>query len=385
MPRKNPKPATNTCAYCGKATANPKYCSHSCSARATQPPKPPSCRQCGKPAKAGDKICEECQAKEQAAKERKTQNIQEILTLSGQRVDFKASHALARKTIVFELGAGHRLPLTPGNTCGEFLDDLISLMLSGPEYILSEHVYLFIAFLHDLAESRCQRRGRHGEVMPDSEPVRSMPILELGWAVESWLRAMMSSEDRDWYRVTYGLVTAELIELHAMGELQYGHVHWRVTPMIDIPDTGYGLPMFHFLDKQFKKAITEAIRNQVVWFQVPNDFKLVDAYGQELTIPEDRNLLLRIRRCHLSEGPTTELVARFEGPIPRGLRFADDIRLPGDLLNNARPETLEALQLYLSGQAIGTPTNVPAGWVRQTVRIARSTGTIQLDPVPTWL
>lgn len=380
MPRKNPKPATNTCATCGKPTANRLYCSVSCANRGAPKRKPEgACANCGEPLETRYRLCEKCRAIEEAQRKREAENIKEIVTLSSERIDFKASHICAKKVVVFELQGpfGNNLPFPLDAPCGELLDCLISLILSGPPYILPEHVHLFAAFLYDLKESSCQLRGSQ-----DVVPAKSLTLSELPWVIESWLRHKITATEPDWYTITYALATAELIQLHT-GQPQWQE-QWRLTPMIQPTQEDGWTPVLGFLDKQFKKLVTEAIRGQLLWFQVPPEFKLLDAYQREIALPETRAMLLRIRRCHLSEWPTTELVARFEGPRRAEPTFGDDIYLLGDMLLGANLDFLKTVQDYLRWEGRPLPAEVPVDWATKTVKQSEDGNLLLELCVPKW-
>ena len=173
---------------CSKLTANPRFCSCSCSAAVTNlshPKRKPEhhCRSCNAPIRSGKTYCEECSEAFKAEQERIRSNTKSYTTLHGERVDTPLPRVFSSRRIVFDT-TFNATSLTSRSMIGELIECLIALCLNAPEYLDARDSRRHVSFLHEL--NRFETPISLERDAPTTEAAK-LPLRSLHRVLEKWV------------------------------------------------------------------------------------------------------------------------------------------------------------------------------------------------------
>jgi hypothetical protein len=305
--------ARHPCAnpQCNKTTTT-KFCSGSCAATAgklTNPKRRPEhkCERCSTPVGARKRWCPSCVV--EIAKEK--QNVKPF----------------THRRTVFSSSFNGPQPRTIKDPLDLFLDCLIALCRSEPEYLRAQDAARYIAFMQDLKQfwTRDYWAGR-------SAVAAGMPIKDLKQILPDWIRSYFS-DDISGLMPHYALDTAEFIQAMTHGYSVDGPERWEIAPVFG--PAFQRLDITGGMDRTFKRDFTRRIslRVQAVVPQnvtVSRHLCLEGGMQHPVVLGSGETFQFGVERCHLVEdrgAGRTHFVVSPDPALPRfhlrtGFEFA---------------------------------------------------------------
>jgi hypothetical protein len=347
--------ARHPCAnpQCDK-TATTKFCSRSCAATAgnlANSKRRPEhkCERCSIPVGARKRWCPSC-----------------VVEIAKEKLNVKP---FTHRRTVFSSSFNGPQPRTINDPLDLFLDCLIALCRSEPEYLRARDAARYIAFMQDLKQfwTRDYWAGR-------SAVAAGMPTKDLKQILPDWIRSYFS-DDISGLMPHYALDTAEFIQAMTHGYSEDGPERWGITPVFG--PAFQRLDITGGMDRTFKRDFTRRIslRVQAVVPQnvtVSQHLYLEGDMQHPVVLGSGDTFQFAVERCHLSED---------WGGGGSHFDVSPDPALPPFHLSTG---------FALAGQIISEDSNtqnflLPAHWVSHEIRLKEGTwDEWELIPAPRW-
>ena len=313
----------NTCAQCGKLTANPRFCDKSCAAKfnnRNSPKRKPEgkCAGCGAPITSGKHLCSACKDAEVAAAKDRAEGIVTIRRLDGSAERVKTKHvSLTTRTVVRPIGPER---IAASALAARVFEVVLGLLANGPDWLRLEERARYATLFRDLARFPVQTRNRE-------DYAEALPTTDLPRAAIQWLNAI--ARDEDPLLLSFGFDAVDFFFQLVMGRHSYGDEP-DLEPIVDIQPA---LERGYFSDKRsLRKYYTERVLGSLpVVARIPDGGSIRRESGDVL-VGTGEPFGFEIVRCHLSENPvyeTADLVtdwARLK-PFDRATEFSFRSRL----------------------------------------------------------
>jgi hypothetical protein len=372
-----------SCPVCGKPTKNPKFCSRSCSAQATNrehPRRKPegSCEKCGTAISTRHRLCPACRqiAAEERAEEK--QNIRSFRTLSGQVEKERVDRAYVHQETVFDFGRFSEQPLDPAHPIGDLIQRLLGVLEAKPAYVRPEDVPRFACLLRELREYEAQIYDK-GEMVTDR--VGNLPIRCLDYIWERWVNHFFEEPFHP-LLPTFAVGLAQFVEQHIYGQTRpiWNEIPWRIAPLVRVLDQRR--EDFGFLrDATFKREFTQRIKGLEVVAKVPPGGDLYDRRKQQVVVKEEEEFSFDVLRGHLTEQgyyDRNDLISRETGKPP--IDIASDFHFRGHLLpRGEKQRTAFAPQMGFLPEL-----EIPIRWITHAKVWGGLDREGTLLPVPQW-
>jgi hypothetical protein len=233
----------------------------------------------------------------------------------------------------FKISSGGTEVLGPADTCGRFIDILLGVLASAPEYVRSSDAGRHAAMLLEFRrfEFDDHRRGQE----PVKAPVATAPVTECHFAARQWVSAYLGSENHP-LMSTFAVDTVRFMQAHALGQYQSGVTGpmWRIERMFDRPTTSgrRGPDEWGIIDQDLKRDITSVVGGLWVEAQVGEKCRVFDRDERARPILESGDrFLFRIHRCHLSQSFSEFPALEVEEDDPPPIDIAGDDEFYGSL------------------------------------------------------
>lgn len=262
--------------------------------------------------------------------------------------------------------------------CGEFLADLLHVVLTHPAYLRASDVPHYASLI-----GQFRRHVVHGGTSkPQAAVVADLPVDDLLTALWQWVWAAVNDDSAAPVMSTFVLDAAHFIIAHAWGQ-EFGMCgQWKLEPMMRGPrDHRTTLPD----EPRLKKAITEQLRDQLVLLGIPEGSCIIESSTTRVIAPAGEAHFL-IKRCHLSASQHGDQIdAEIQENNPPKHDIASNFMLTGTFLTmRARQEreraieekqkilrgdlTLEEAMIEqgpttLAGRRLGFQLLVPGRWI----------------------
>lgn len=376
----------HVCAFCGQPTQNPRFCSRSCSARATNRERPKrkpegSCERCGASISTRHRLCSTCKqllAEEQAEKE---QNIRSFRTLTGQVEKERVDRIYVYQEMVFDFGRFNDRTLDPAHPICDLIQRLLGVLEAKPAYVCPDDTPRLSCLLRELREYETQVYDKRGMI---ADRVGNLPIRCLNCIWEHWVDHFFEEQFHP-LLPTFALGLVQFVEPHIYNHTRetWGKIPWRITPLV------HGLDQrredFRLLkDPAFKREFTQRIKGLEVVAKVPPGGDLYDPHKKQVVIKEGEEFSFGVLRGHLTEQgyyDRDDLVAREAGKQP--IDIAADFHFRGHLLSRGDAQR-PTFSLHM-GFFNGFPElEIPIRWITHAKVWNGLDREDTLLPVPQW-
>jgi len=292
-------PATKKCETCGRPTSNPRFCSRSCAAVANNiasPKRKPEgeCQRCRTAVRRSKRYCEACRAivgTEKAEQQRRRQeNHQTWLTPNGERREGPVIEMFVTKTFKADRTRSGEM-LTPDNTSGELIDQLIGICYAEPPYLRKPDAMRHVSLLNELKAFECLVFAPEGK---RKALLKDIPIRRLPSVLEQWVSSYFEKGHHP-MMPAYAMDTGRLLEFHAAGY----RYEWALEGIVEAGGKVWPSRTF---DSQFRKYFTTRFGGLRGLCQVPETEHSIDQPEWIRTLKPKDEFLVRIDRCHLSAG-----------------------------------------------------------------------------------
>ena len=376
-------PATRNCETCGRPTPNPRFCSRSCAAVANNiasPKRKPEgeCQRCRTAVSRSKRYCDACRAivdSEKAEQRRRRQeNYETWLTPNGERREGPVIEMFVTKTFKVDRNRSSKM-LTPDNTSGELIDQLIGICFAEPPYLRKPDAMRHVSLLNELKAFECLVLAPQGK---SKALLKDIPIRRLPFVLEQWVSSYF---DKAYHPMmpAYAMDTGRLLEFHAAGY----RYEWALEGIVEAGGKVWPGGTF---DSQFRKYFTTRFGGLRVLCQVPETEHSIDQPGWIRTLEPKDEFLVRIDRCHLSAGwggSGYDVICNdsdLECDLMSEFCFTGGLSVRGNA--DANSSTFASGSFTVVSQETDAPHNfsvsVPARWITH----ALIWGDAELAPVP---
>lgn len=287
----------NTCAQCGKATSNPRFCDKSCAAKFNNrrsPKRKPEgkCASCGAPITSGKRLCSVCIDADVTAENDRAEGIITVRRLDGSTERVKTTPvSLTTRTVVQAIAPKRLAASTPAARVFELV---FGVLANGPEWLRPEERARYATLFRDLARFPVRTRGCE-------DYTETLPATELPRAAIQWLDALATENDP--LLLSFGFDAVEFFFELVTGRHGYGREP-DLEPIVNIQppiERGY------FSDKRsMRKHYTERVLGRLpVVASVPDGGRIRRENGDVL-VSGGELFGVQIVHCHLSENPAYE-------------------------------------------------------------------------------
>lgn len=292
-------PATRKCETCGQPTSNPRFCSRSCAAVANNSASPKrkpegECQRCRTAVSRSKRYCEACQAIVEAEKaeqrRRRQENYRTWLTPTGEKREGPVIEMFVTKTFKVDRNGPSEV-LTPDNTSGELIDQLIGICFAEPPYLRKADAMRHVSLLNELKAFECLVLAPQGK---SKALLKDLPIRRLPFVLAQWVSPYFEKAHHP-MMPAYAMDTGRLLEFHVAGY----RYEWALEGIVDAGGKVWPSGTF---DSQFRKYFTTRFGGLRVLCQVPESEHSIDQPEWIKTLKPKDEFLVRIDRCHLSAG-----------------------------------------------------------------------------------
>lgn len=377
---------SRSCPVCGKPTKNPKFCSRSCSAQATNRERPKrkpegSCQKCGASISTRYRLCSACQqvaAEERAEKE---QNIRSFRTLAGQMEKERVDHVYVHQETVFDFDRFSDQALDPAHPICDLIQKLLGVLGAKPAYVRSEDVPRFECLLRELRAYEIEVYDKQ-EMIKDR--VGNLPIRCLDHIWKRWVNHFFDDAFHP-LLPTYALGLVQFVEPHIYGQTieRWGEAPWRIVPLVRSAEQRHE-EIWLLSDATFKREFTQWIKGLKVIAKVPEDCALYDPREQKVVVDSGEEFSFSVLRGHLTEQgyyDMNDLVAEETGK-PQ-FDIAVDFHFRGHLVPHQNRE-YQGLALFERSFQRYPELEIPIRWITHAKIWNGLDREETLLPVPQW-
>jgi hypothetical protein len=186
---------------------------------------------------------------------------------------------------------GAREMLTPDDTAGELIDQLIGICFAEPPYLRKADAMRHVSLLNELEAFECLVLAPEGN---KKALLKDLPIRRLPFVLEQWVSSYFDKAHHP-MMPAYAMDTGRLLEFHLAGY----RYEWALEGIVEAGGKVWPSGTF---DSQFRKYFTTRFGGLRVLCQVPESEHSIDQPEWIRTLKRKDKFLVRIERCHLSAG-----------------------------------------------------------------------------------
>jgi hypothetical protein len=327
------------------------------------------CIDCSKPVSTRLKRCDECAGKEtrQALDAQKHKTFYRALT--GEALKFPDQRFSMRGEFFYECYSQDEV--SPSVSCGEFLEVLLALLHSRPDYVRENEVHRYAALIDNFKQF--ESRLFDAPV----RAVQALPLSQLRAALDQWVHIWAREHNSQSPLLpSFVLDAGRFIEAHAWGR-KFGDWTGRNNFRLKAIIRGWVADHNDLdTDKSLKKHVSESLRRTLVRVEIPAGVRLRDVRSQKI-VHEGGCAYFGIERCHLSESVYEGEELTFEEDSPPRHDIAAEFQFPAIYWSN------ECVQDLLADREVSfqrREARVPARLIAATWGHATRTWTA----VPSW-
>ena len=363
------------CLFCGEPTTNAKFCSRKCVAEARRAPRDSA------DGLASDPL---------NSKERDSDGFMTVRGPDQAEVRVKPRRFFVGSQVVFRPSSLGRFGegFSQDSKCGDFLETLVGILASEPEYLRTCDLPRHIGLIHEFGTFQFLPFRFWGE--DQVIPVSQASLIEIKNALEWWVNHLVRRHENI-LMPSFALDTGSLIVAHLDGKyLDSGHGRLARLEGLLPEEERWGLD---WPSKSEKREVTERIKGFAVRAVVPDDERLMYLGRDTPLLFQGDEFLYVIDRCHLSSS-VSHTVHAYPSETAGPEYELEKFLFPGFLMlrteysiyatkNNQQLREEMAVQ---ATEMIGAvPAEVPARWFQTLLIPPTGDEAVQEMEVPKWI